>query len=174
MDLKGLPSELEQFVEQEISEGTYQSAEEVVSAALRLLQAHKAKGNHASLSPNGQSRTVPRSAEEVVQAIRDALATGHYDAAHQLAMEGAKHYPQHDALQQYAHILAPPAVRNVPSSSESRAAVKANGEWLKAHRQDYLGRWVALRAGELVRVDDSYEALVADLDTTNLLLTKIV
>jgi len=37
MDLKGLPSELEQFVEQEISEGTYQSAEEVVSTALRLL-----------------------------------------------------------------------------------------------------------------------------------------
>ena len=131
MDLKGLPSELEQFVEQEISEGTYQSAEEVVSTALRLLQAHKAKGDHASLSPNGQSRTVPRSAEEVVQAIRNALATGHYDAAHQLAREGAKHYLQHEALQQYAHVLAPPAVRNVPSSSDSRAAVKANGEWLK-------------------------------------------
>jgi hypothetical protein len=33
MDLNGLSADLEQFVQQEIAEGKYQSAEEVVSAA---------------------------------------------------------------------------------------------------------------------------------------------
>ena len=47
--------------------------------------------------------------------------------------------------------------------------------WLKAHRTAYHGRWIALRDGALVRVADSFEALVADLgDTTGLLLTKVV
>jgi putative addiction module CopG family antidote len=44
MDLNGLPTELEQFVQQEIAKGKYQSAEEIVSTALRLLQAQETQG----------------------------------------------------------------------------------------------------------------------------------
>ena len=83
--------------------------------------------------------------------------------------------PAHAELHTYARVLAPPTTRVVPVSPASRASVKANGAWLKAHRTAYRGRWVALRDGAFVRAADSFEDLVADLgDTTGLLLTKVV
>lgn len=175
MDLRRLPIDLEQFVQQEIADGKYKSAEDIVRAALRLLQDHEAEGRTRDPSPNGHPNTTNSSADEVIQAISEALATGHNGLARQLAVDGAQRYPSHAKLQTYARVLAPPVVKSVPSTPASRAAVKANGVWLEAHRQEYIGRWVALRAGVLLRVRDSYKELVADLDdTTNILLTKIV
>jgi hypothetical protein len=62
-------------------------------------------------------------------------------------MEGAKRYPAHDELQRWAHVLAPPTARVVPTSAASRASVKANNAWMKTHWQDYRGQWVAVREG---------------------------
>ncbi|ETW95623.1 MAG: hypothetical protein ETSY1_29880 [Candidatus Entotheonella factor] len=175
MDLRRLPSELEQFVQQEVADGKYKSAEDVVGAALRLLRKHDAESRNGGSSSKHDPNPTSRSADEVIQTISEALATGQNGLARQLAMDGARQYPSHAQLQTYARILAPPVMKSVPSTPKSRAAVKANGIWLKAHRQEYMGQWVALREGALLRVADSYEALVADLgDTTDILLTKIV
>ena len=142
MNLNELPRDLEQFVQQEIAQGKYQSAAEVVSAALRLLREHEAQSGHGQPSANGYPD--PRSAEEIVEAIIKALASGHHALARQLAMDGAKQYPDHDKLQKYGRILAPPTVgRPIPTTPESRAALKANNAWLKAHWQEYRGNWIA-------------------------------
>lgn len=45
MDISGLPSDLEIFVQEEIASGKYQSEDELVTEALRLLKEHKAKTN---------------------------------------------------------------------------------------------------------------------------------
>ena len=58
MHLNGLPADLEQFVQQEIAEGKSASAEEVVSAALRMLQACEARSENGQRSANGSSDTM--------------------------------------------------------------------------------------------------------------------
>jgi hypothetical protein len=117
----------------------------------------------------------PSTPEDLVQAIRQALATGEVGRARQLALGGTKYYKAHTELQCYARVLASPTTQVVPASPASRASVKANGVWLHAHRTAYHGRWVALRDGVLMRDADSFEALVAAVgDTTGLLLTRVV
>lgn len=45
MDISGLPSDLATFVQEEIASGKYQSEAELVTEALRLLKAQKARTN---------------------------------------------------------------------------------------------------------------------------------
>ena len=177
MDLKELPAELAHFVQQALASGTYQSTDELVAAAVRVLRDREAGHKARQHTPDAPAHTdvFTSTPDDLMDAIRQALEAGEAGRARQLARAGAQHYPAHAELQQYARVLAPPTTRVVPASPASRASVKANGAWLKAHRTTYRGRWIALRDGALVRVADSFEALVADLgDTTGLLLTKVV
>jgi Arc/MetJ-type ribon-helix-helix transcriptional regulator len=177
MELKELPAELVSFVEQALASGTYTSAEALVADAVRMLRDQDAGRTARPHTPEipvviDITTSTPN---ELVRAIRQALATGEAGRARQLALEGAQRYPTHAELHDYARVLAPPTTRVIPASPASRASVKANGAWLHAHRTAYAGHWVALRDGALVRDADSFEALVAGLDdTTGLLLTKVV
>jgi Arc/MetJ-type ribon-helix-helix transcriptional regulator len=45
MDIRGLPSDVAIFVQEEIASGHYQSEEELVTAALRLLKTRKTRTN---------------------------------------------------------------------------------------------------------------------------------
>jgi len=106
-----------------------------------------------------------------IRKIKDALKCGDITHARHLAMEGAQRYKKRYELQEYARLLAPPRIidNNVPANS----SIRANHIWLKAHRQQYQGNWVALRSGELIGVADSLEILVKDIGyTKNVLLTK--
>ena len=173
MDLDGLPTELEQFVQQEIAEGRFASALEVVSAALRLFQEHEAKGKNGQPVSNGVPGQTPY---DIIDAIAKAFETDAPRRAERLAREGAKRYPEHDELQKYSRVLAPPIVWTTPSTPESRAAVKANGKWLKAHRNEYPGRWIALKNGELLHVASTFDeltAVVGDVRGRGILVTKI-
>lgn len=177
MDLNELSGDLVQFVQQEIAQGTYQSAAEVVSVALRLLREHKAQSSHGQATANGSPDAWHRAAEEIVEAITKALASGHHALARQLAMEGATQYPNYDALQKYERILAPPTVATpTPTTPEARAALKANNAWLKAHWQAYCGSWIALQAGHLFHASPSFDDVVAHVGHVrgrDILLTKI-
>ncbi len=67
MNLNELPVDLAQFVQQKVAEGKYQSAAEVVNAALRLLQEHEAKGSNGQQSPHGSASAhqIPPPLEQV-------------------------------------------------------------------------------------------------------------
>jgi hypothetical protein len=115
---------------------------------------------------------IPQLPEDFIRDIQQALRKGEFTAARRLAVEGATRYPTHPELQKYAHILAPPRVirSNVPPTS----SVRANRDWLKAHRKDYEGHWVALRNGELVGCADSLDTLMEHVNETDgVLLTKV-
>lgn len=115
-----------------------------------------------------------QSPDDYLQALAHALRTGEFGRARKLAMEGAKRYPAHDELQRWAHVLAPPTARVVPTSAASRASVKANNAWMQTHWQDYRGQWVAVREGQLVYATSSFDDLVAHVgDPRGVLLTKI-
>jgi putative addiction module CopG family antidote len=177
MNLNELPRDLAQFVQQEIVQGKYQSAAEVVSAALRLLREHEAQRGNGQSSVHGYPDALPRAAGTITEAITKALASGHHALARQLAMDGAQQYPDHDELQKYGRILAPPTVgKPMPTTPEARAALKANNAWLKAHWQAYRGNWIALQAGHLLHASPSFDdvaAHVGDVRGRDILLTKI-
>jgi putative addiction module CopG family antidote len=176
MDLSGLPTELEQFVQHELQSGRYDSAEAVVSAALRLLQEHKTQGGNGHPSSNSRPAAPYRSALEVRQALSEALTAGKHHLARQLALDGAQQYPTDTQLQKYAQILAPPVSKSVASTPESRAALKANNAWMKSNWQDHRGNWVAVQGGLLLHSSPSFEEVtqqVGDVQGRNILLTKI-
>ena len=175
MELKELPGELAYFVQQALASSTYQSADELVAEAVRLLKDREAERKARLHTPAPQHTRTSRPARQTTWCTRfDRPGSGRGGACPRAGIGGAQRYPAHAELHTYARLLAPYDPGSAASPA-ARASVKANGVWLKAHRTAYHGRWIALRDGALVRVADSFEALVADLgDTTGLLLTKVV
>jgi Arc/MetJ-type ribon-helix-helix transcriptional regulator len=176
MDLKELPAELAHFVEHALASGAYQSAEELVVEAVRVLKERETRQDVLQQRQGGCLDTPPQTPEEYVRAIVYALETGDPVRARALAQEGAEHYPQHAELHTYARVLAPPTATAIPSTPASRAAVKANNAWLKAHGEAYRGSWIALRAGQLLHASPSFDDVIAhvgDVRGRGILLTKI-
>ena len=173
MDLHGLPTELEQFVKQEIAEGRFASVEEVVSAALRLFQEREAKGKNGQPVSNGSST---RTSDDYLGAISQALENDDPVSARRLALEGTQRYPEQTELKKYADVLAPPSGQVTPSSPQSRAAVKADHAWVKAHGEEYRGHWIALQSGHLLSSSPSFDEVMAevgDVRGRNIYITKI-
>ena len=116
MDLKALPAELAHFVQQALARGTYQSEEELMAEAVRVLKARVSR-QEAGQQPNGSPMdTSPQTPDEYVHAIAQALDTGDPVQARTLALAGAERYPQHAALRTYAQVLAPPTATVVPAT----------------------------------------------------------
>ena len=115
-----------------------------------------------------------RSPEDYIHAVRLALSAGAHLKARKISAQGAEQYPEHAELQKYARILAPPVVTR--SNEPPDPTLKANVDWLKANQSEYQGRWVALKAGELLGVGYSIEEIVAqvgDLRGKRILVTRV-
>lgn len=110
-------------------------------------------------------------ADEFERAIQWALTAGAHLAARALATTGAAQFPDNAELQKAARILAPPKLlRRLPADP----TIRANHEWLRNHRMDYHGQWVALRNGQLLASGDSLQALTAVCEISpELLFTKV-
>lgn len=100
-------------------------------------------------------------ARSYARGVRMALAAGAHRIARKLANEGTERFPDHRELQKMASILAEPTVRQ--SSSPADAGLAANRDWMKSHRNQYKGRWVALQAGHLLGVADTMTQLIAQI-----------
>lgn len=71
----------------------------------------------------------------------------------------------------YNFLDEPKAVRKKSSLSTD---IIPNQQWIKYHRTQYRGRWVALRDGQLLAEAKSVNELVKNLDSTqNVLLTLV-
>jgi Arc/MetJ-type ribon-helix-helix transcriptional regulator len=176
MDGQELPAELAHFVQQALAHGTYQSEEELVAEAVRVLKERVARREALQQHHGDTMEPPPQTPDEYIRAIAQALETSDPVLARTLALEGAEHYPQHTELQKCAHVLTPPTGKTVPATPASRAAVKANNAWLTAHWDAYRGSWIALRAGQLLHASPSFDEVVAhvgDVRGRGILLTKI-
>ncbi len=113
-------------------------------------------------------------ADHFARVVRLALSVGAPTVAQEAAAKGAQRYPDHAELQKMAHILAPPTV--TASKAPPRPGIQANRDWLNAHWDDYRGRWVALRDGELLAAADSLDGLseqVGELNNSGILVTPL-
>jgi Arc/MetJ-type ribon-helix-helix transcriptional regulator len=172
MHLNGLPADLAQFVDDALASGKYQSTEELVCDALHVLQEHADRQGAHRHPDETHADTPPQSPDDYLQALARALRTGEFGHARQLAIAGAARYPDHAELAKSARVLAPPTVTR--ASRPHTADIQANRAWLKAHRQDYAGQWIALRDGHLLAAAPSFDALVAHVDETHdVLMTKL-
>jgi hypothetical protein len=98
-----------------------------------------------------------RNEEDILRAIPLALAAGALVTARELSTLGARLFPANGQLGKFADILAPPRVVGTRPARES--GIRENRDWLKAHSDEYRGKWVALRSGVLVGVADSPDEL---------------
>ncbi len=87
-------------------------------------------------------------ASDYVRAVRLALAAGAHLTARELATQGAERFAYDPELANMARVLAPP--KTTAAGTAGRESMEPDRQWLRAHWQEYHGRWVALRGGELL------------------------
>lgn len=107
--------------------------------------------------------TTYNSPEDFINAIKSDFDRGGLHIARQLAFRAIELYPEHEQIKYYAHVLAPPKVTVSPSSPERRQSILADREWMDKNRFKYIGRWVALRNGELLADAASLDELAAQV-----------
>lgn len=140
---------------------------------VRLEEAAKLGNETAFLDALKEVNWQGRSASEYMYIINLALEAGAHLAARRLAFEALSSHRNNPEIQEYARVLAPPKVTRIEAPPDTEQG--NNLTWLKDHGQEYRGRWVALRSGELLGVAGSYKELVGKIGETrgtNILLTK--
>jgi hypothetical protein len=106
--------------------------------------------------------------------VNHALQAGAFVAAERLVAEGYHCYPEGQRLRHLFEVLRPPVVRSTEAPAEDREAVRAANDWLFEHGADYVGKWVALRAGQLVASAATHEELLDAVDDpAGLFLTRV-
>src|SRR5262245_27796152 len=111
MDLNSLPANVTQFIHDALASGKYQSAEDLVCAAVQSLQ-QQDDDQGAPLPAAATELDRPlQSPDDYLQALAHALRVGEFGCARQLALQGAARYPPHAELTKSARMLAPPTMR---------------------------------------------------------------
>jgi len=130
---------------------------------MSLLEAAASMGDEAAFAEVVNSiKWDHRSTEEYIKALRLALSIGAHPQARQLAAEGGLRFPENDEMQEYTRLLAPSRIVNAHVPPDLNAA--ADMRWLKAHREEYLSQWVALRGGTLIVAAPTRKDLLAQLE----------
>lgn len=84
--------------------------------------------------------------------IRRLVHDGRLGEARELLAQVQGRGVEHPEVAKWANILAPPQCLP-PSPPRSATSLRDNEAWLRTHAARYFGRWVALRAGELLGSD---------------------
>jgi hypothetical protein len=112
-----------------------------------------------------------RSPNDYLRAVQLALQSGAHLAARNLAAQGAAQHKENLELQRQANILAPPKItRRVASNSSQRP----NKDWLNNNENQYRGKWVALRNGELLATANTIDDLLPQIESREGVLLTIV
>jgi hypothetical protein len=113
-----------------------------------------------------------RLSSDFIRAIQLALRMGAYTGARRIADLGRKCYPNNEEIRKYAIITAPPTVTSQRVRFDP--SIRANRDWLKTHGDEYRGKWLGLRSGELVGSADSVDGLMELVgDDKDVLITRV-
>lgn len=113
-----------------------------------------------------------RSSSDFLRAIHLALAMGAYEATQRISALGKECYPDNEQMQKLAHVFAPPKVTRRAASPDP--TIRANRDWLMTHGDEYRGKWVGLRNGQLLDSDDSFDELIRRVgDARDILITTV-
>lgn len=109
---------------------------------------------------------------DFVRTMKLALKAGAHLAARNLAVAGAKRFPQSEELQRMAFVLGP--ARIVQTDVPPDPSRKGDQEWLRVHSQDYKGKWVAILDGQLIALGNTAREVKAQLKSSEgVLITRV-
>jgi hypothetical protein len=100
--------------------------------------------------------------ETFLEEIRAIINSGTLRGAREVAERGLALFPDHPELKRLHHELRPFQVRSRPDLRVSDP--RPNYEWLKKNGSAYLGRWVGLSKGELVKAADTLQEVQEALE----------
>ena len=113
-----------------------------------------------------------RPTADFIFVINRALSIGAFEIATRASAIAKEHHPDDVEIGKYAYVLAPPKVTR--RHRDPDPSIRANRDWLKNHSDQYYGKWVALRDGELLDADESFHGLIARIgDVKGVLVTTV-
>lgn len=139
---------------------------------LRLIQSADDGDEYTFIEVANSISWVNRPASDLLRGIQLAFQAGAHIYARRLTIIGRERYPENRDLQKYATVLAPVDVieRNLPPDP----SLKDNRDWLKAHKDEYKGQWVALQQGKLIGASPSLKDLKSTINQTeDILFAKV-
>lgn len=143
-----------------------------VAALAGLVEAAKAGDESAFIEAARRIDWANTVAADYIRSIQLAFEAGAHMAAREISAEGARRYPEDAELRRQAYILSPPRITK--GTVTEAHPHRANRDWLKANADEYRGRWVAVRAGELLGTASSVDELIDQVgDTKGVLLTVV-
>lgn len=113
-------------------------------------------------------------ASDLVHVARLALSVGALNLAKATCEFGVQRFPEDNELNRMNRIFAPPNIKI--SRRPPPSGTRANTLWLKSHGDYYRGKWVALRAGELLasaKTIDELVAITGDVKGTGIFILPI-
>jgi hypothetical protein len=111
-----------------------------------------------------------------LEAIRLAISSEFIGVARELASTGAERRPNNQELQNTWRVIRPPEVISV-NTGRLDPHQGDNWRWLRENTEKFWGKWVAIRAGELVSSADTFAGLKERLGgviTSDLLITRVI
>lgn len=142
---------------------------------IALLQAYAVIGNVDQFTSTYQEIDLgDRPVKDIIYIVQLALSIGAIALAKDACVQGLKRYTDNSELNKMYTVLAPPRIS--VSKRKSPTGIGSNTVWLKAHGDEYHGKWVALRAGTLVAVADSVKELLkvtGDVRGTDLFILSV-
>jgi len=97
--------------------------------------------------------------EDLEKTIQFSLELGLHSNARRLAEVAQNQFPENLIVKKYASILAPSRTINNHLPPDPNSA--ADMIWLKTHRREFHGQWVALNGGDLIASASNYKTLIA-------------
>ena len=115
-----------------------------------------------------------RSVDDYLHTVQLALSIGAHLTARKLAIMGGECFPDNPDMAKHARILAP--VKTIRSDLPAKPDIAKNMYWLIEHREEYRGRWVALKDGKLLASARAFQDLkqqVGPLKYSDILVTRV-
>lgn len=111
--------------------------------------------------------------DQFITAVEDALAHDQPALARLLAQQGQRLHPQNVHLTRLSAILASP--RAIADDLPADPDLDADLVWLRMHRAEYTGQWVAVVKGEFQGVAPTLRELKHALgDLKGMLVTRVL
>jgi hypothetical protein len=95
--------------------------------------------------------------------IRELVEQDYVGAARRLVAEAVEHGEQDEEFLKWQRALAP-AVSRISRNQELDSDPMPDMSWIRQHRGEYRGRWVALLEGKLLASSQSLDEVVSQLE----------
>ena len=141
---------------------------------LRLERASRLSNENQFTEIVNQINWDSRLADDFIYGIGLALSIGAHLTARKLAEKGESRYPNDPEIIKYAKILAPPKTLDKDIPPDPKIAL--NVKWLKEHREEFHGKWVALRDGSVIAIADRFEEIqkiTGELKNSRIMVTRV-